>query len=83
MRIGIDAAACTGHGRCYGLAPEIFDCDDQGHGVVLRRDVPLGLEPAAVLAADNCPERAVIIDGTDAASTGDRARASVFEGDDA
>lgn len=61
MRITLDRERCTGHGRCYMLAPEVFDADDDGYGVVLvdGGDVPPGLEAAARKAAANCPEEAI------------------------
>lgn len=64
MRVSIDADRCTGHGRCYGLAPELFEDDELGNGVV-RGDgeVPPELEDTARKAAANCPERAVTLDG--------------------
>lgn len=63
MKIRIDSDLCTGHGRCYSLAPELFEPDEEGNGVVLHDEVPAGLEDAAHRAAANCPERAVIVDG--------------------
>ncbi len=62
MRIVLDSELCTGHGRCYSLAPELFDTDDEGHSVVLHPDVPEGLESQAWLAAQNCPERCITIE---------------------
>ena len=61
MRITLDRERCTGHGRCYMLAPEVFDTDDEGYGVLLVDDgiVPPGLEAAARKAAANCPEEAI------------------------
>lgn len=59
----LDADRCTGHGRCYTLAPELFDADDRGHSVVLQAEVPADLEEAARLAADNCPENAIALEG--------------------
>jgi ferredoxin len=56
VRIVLDAERCTGHGRCYSLAPELFDSDDEGHSVLLHPEVPEGLEEKARLAVDNCPE---------------------------
>jgi ferredoxin len=56
VRIVLDTQRCTGHGRCYSLAPELFDSDDEGHSVVLVAGVPAGLEEKAQLAVDNCPE---------------------------
>lgn len=64
MKISIDHETCTGHGRCYALAPELFDADDEGYGLVLDASgtVPLDLEDAARRAASNCPERAITLD---------------------
>ena len=61
MRVSIDADLCAGHGRCYTLAPDVFDSDDDGHGVVGLVDVPPPLHEAARLAARNCPERAITV----------------------
>jgi ferredoxin len=63
VRIVLDAQRCTGHGRCYSLAPELFDSDDEGHSVVLAAEVPAGLEAQAQLAADNCPEGCIGLEG--------------------
>jgi ferredoxin len=70
MRIHLDADRCTGHGRCYALAPSLFDADDDdGHGVprteVVGADgaVPPELEEDARKAVLNCPERAITIVG--------------------
>ena len=62
MRVRIDTERCTGHGRCYMLAPEVFETDDRGSGVVINAEVPAGLEDQARKAADNCPEQAVIVE---------------------
>ncbi len=59
VKIVLDAQRCTGHGRCYSLAPELFDSDDEGHSVVLTPEVPEGLEGQARLAAENCPETCI------------------------
>jgi len=63
MKIVFDRAKCQGHGRCYSLAPEVFESDDEGYAVLLcSADVPAGLEDAARLAADNCPEYAITVE---------------------
>ncbi len=62
MRVRIDTERCTGHGRCYMLAPDVFETDDRGYGVVINDEVPPGLEEQARKAADNCPEQAVIVE---------------------
>jgi ferredoxin len=63
MQLRIDAERCTGHGRCYSLAPGLFEPDDEGHGVVLADGtVPAGQEEAARRAVTNCPERAITLE---------------------
>jgi len=64
VRIVYDRAACQGHNRCYLLAPELFDVDDEGYAILLvEGDVPAALEDKARLAADNCPEYAITLKG--------------------
>lgn len=65
MKLVLDADRCQGHGRCYDLAPELFDADDEGHAVVLAPggEVGAGHEDAAARAVRNCPERALALDG--------------------
>jgi len=60
-RVWIDADRCTGHGRCYTLAPDVFDADEFGHSVVLVEDVSGELEAQAVAAERNCPEGAITL----------------------
>jgi ferredoxin len=62
MKIRIDAEACTGHGRCYSLAPAVFDCDDEGFGQVIDEDVTLDQEADARRAVASCPERAISLE---------------------
>jgi ferredoxin len=59
MRLEIDSAVCTGHGRCYTRAPELIESDDEGFPVLLHTDVPADLAEGARLAASSCPEGAI------------------------
>jgi ferredoxin len=62
MRIEFDRDKCQGHNRCYMLAPDLFDVDDEGYAIL--RDagtVPPELERQAQLSADNCPEFAITL----------------------
>ena len=63
MRISLDNEACVGHGRCYALAPEVYDADDEGHCVLHFPDgpIPVELEAKAKLGAANCPEQALTV----------------------
>lgn len=58
-RVVVDAERCVGHGRCYTLAPDVFDADDVGHCVLLAEDVSGDLELAAKTGQQNCPEQAI------------------------
>lgn len=63
MRIVFDRSACQGHNRCYLLAPELFDTDDEGYAVLkVTGEVPPELAEKARLAADNCPEYAITVE---------------------
>ena len=62
MRVRIDPDVCTGHGRCYSLAPEVFEPDDYGHGKVILEDVPEDLRAKAELGVQNCPEHAISVE---------------------
>ena len=60
-RVCLDADRCEGHGRCYTLAPDVFDADEVGHAVVLVENVSGDLEAQAVEAERNCPESAITL----------------------
>lgn len=63
MRVLVHSDRCSGHGRCYTLAANVFSADDDGFSaqqdVVL--DVAPGDEAAAVLGMQSCPERAITL----------------------
>jgi ferredoxin len=61
MKLTIDTAKCSGHARCYAVAPDVFDIDDLGYAVPVDREVtePLDEDIAAGIAA--CPERAISV----------------------
>ena len=62
MKIVLDESLCVGHGRCYALAPDVYDADDVGHCVLkITGDLPAELEEAARVGASNCPEDALTI----------------------
>ena len=60
-RVRVDPDLCTGHGRCYTLAPDVFDPDEIGHCVVRVEDVSGDLEAQAVTGEQNCPEQAITL----------------------
>lgn len=63
MRVLIDTERCQGHGRCFSLAPSLFDFDELGNGVVIGDGT---LNTATIdlarLAQANCPEHAILVE---------------------
>jgi ferredoxin len=59
MRVRVDRAKCVGHGRCYVLAPDVFEDDERGHCVVKSEQIPAELEAQARRGEENCPEAAI------------------------
>jgi ferredoxin len=59
--VSVDADRCTGHGRCYSLAPDVFDADEVGHSIVLVEEVTGEREAHAVAGEQNCPEQAITL----------------------
>jgi len=59
IRAQIDLDRCSGHGRCYMAAPEIFDCDDDGYPVVIGSAETADAIAALERAMSNCPEHAI------------------------
>jgi ferredoxin len=63
MKVHVDEHRCEGHGRCYSVAPELFDADELGNGREIGDGtVAPGLEHKARLAVANCPEQAITLE---------------------
>jgi len=62
MRVHVDVEKCTGHARCWSLAPEVYELDDLGSNVTPVKDVPPELAEAARKGALACPEQAITIE---------------------
>jgi len=58
-KLRVDAALCSGHGRCYVLSPEVFGEDERGHCVLRVEQVEGELLTAAQRGVQNCPEGAI------------------------
>lgn len=62
LRISIDTDRCTGNGRCYVVAPELFTDDERGYGEVIGDGtVPAELAEAARRVVGSCPEDAIVL----------------------
>ena len=62
MRIEVDRERCTGHGRCWTLAPDAFEADDDGYCATVSFEVDPTDEAAVALALKgvrSCPEHAI------------------------
>jgi ferredoxin len=61
MRVSISEELCSGQGRCWKYAPNVYDLDDAGFNVHRGQqiDVPEGKEKAATMGMKACPERAI------------------------
>ena len=64
MKIAVDETLCQGHGRCYAVAPELLEADDEGFVTIKGSaiEVPAGQEEAARKAQLACPEDAITIE---------------------
>ncbi len=63
MRVVIDHDRCTGHGRCYALAPALFVDDEAGYGQVIGDGVVSDDHVGdARNAMQSCPEQAITIE---------------------
>jgi ferredoxin len=59
----VDETRCTGHGRCYELAPAWFEPDEFGHSRVITPVADGSADLSALrMAARSCPENAIDVD---------------------
>jgi ferredoxin len=66
VHVHVDPQLCQGHNRCYAIAPELFEVDDEGNATELHGGaVPSALEEKARLAVANCPEYAITLSKAD------------------
>jgi len=62
VELRLDREACQGHGRCYSLAPHLFEADDDGFAVLLVAEISEERLDEARTAVNSCPERAITLD---------------------
>ena len=63
MKLTVNGALCRGHGRCYDLAEDLLEDDDEGFVTARGQtiDVPADQVEDARNAAGSCPEGAITI----------------------
>jgi len=59
MNLKVDPIACTGHGVCAELLPELIAADEWGYPLIDPSPVPVALERAARRAVNACPALAL------------------------
>jgi ferredoxin len=60
MRVEVDRDRCEGNAVCIGIAPDLFDLDDEDYAVVKSDPVPDDQQDLAEQAIAECPRAALI-----------------------
>lgn len=60
VRVIVDRDRCEGNAVCLGIAPDIFDLDDEDYAVVKLDPVPADQEQLAEQAIAECPRAALL-----------------------
>jgi ferredoxin len=60
MRVEVDRDRCEGNAVCVGIAPDLFELDDEDYAVVKADPVPSDREDPAGQAVAECPRAALI-----------------------
>jgi ferredoxin len=61
MRIVVDFDVCEANAICMGIAPEVFEVDDDENLNVLMIEPPEELRELMLQAVRACPKRAIAI----------------------
>jgi ferredoxin len=60
MRVELNRERCSGHARCFAIAPEVYDIDDDGFCLPPSYEpVKSEFQQAARDGIDACPENAL------------------------
>ena len=59
MRVAVNRDLCEANGVCAGLAPEVFDLDDEDYLHILAAEVPAPLAGPVRSAVVSCPKQAL------------------------
>lgn len=58
MQVKVDRDLCEANGVCVGLAPKVFELDDDDQ-LHIAASVPAELEQRVLMAIDRCPKNAL------------------------
>ena len=59
VRVIVDRDRCEGNAVCMGIAPDIFELDDEDYAVVKTDPIPADREQLAEQAIAECPRAAL------------------------
>jgi len=65
MKVSVDLSKCTGQGRCYNIATEVFECGPDGKSRVMVAEIDendTDRQLQAQSAEMMCPEGAISVD---------------------
>jgi ferredoxin len=63
MKVIVDMTLCDGNGVCMGVAPEVFEIDDDLNLILLDATPPEELRGKVEQAVISCPRLAIAIEG--------------------
>ena len=61
-RLRVNPIACTGHGVCAELVPEVIELDPWGYPILRSSIVPASVTDHARRAVDACPTLALLLE---------------------
>jgi ferredoxin len=61
IHLSVNPIACSGHGVCAELLPELVGLDEWGYPLVSDEPVPAGLAKQARRAVADCPALALLL----------------------
>jgi ferredoxin len=60
VRVIVDRDRCEGNAVCLGIAPDMFDLDDEDYAIVKTDPIAPGQEDLAEQAIAECPRAALL-----------------------
>jgi ferredoxin len=59
MEVRVDRDLCEANGVCTGIAPDVFDLDDEDELVILQPEPPEEMRERVEQAVASCPKTAL------------------------
>jgi ferredoxin len=59
MEVRVDRDLCEANGLCTGIAPDVFDLDDEDELVIVQPEPPEELRDDVQQAVASCPKNAL------------------------